>query len=154
MVTFINRGDIFKIDGVKNYAHGCNCAGAMGKGIAIQFKKRFPIMYKRYKELCDSGAFSLGDVFLYDYGSGYVFNLGTQISWKTKAEIKAIEQCLEKMLAIAVDKRISKIGLPKIGSGLGGLNWLDVKEVIERTSNKYKNIELFVVEEYETFSSD
>ena len=38
MIRYIEKGDIFRIDGVSSYAHGCNCAGAMGKGIAVQFK--------------------------------------------------------------------------------------------------------------------
>ena len=35
--------------GVSSYAHGCNCAGAMGKGIAVQFKSKYPDMYLEYK---------------------------------------------------------------------------------------------------------
>ena len=42
MVIYIKEGDIFALDGVNSYAHGCNCAGAMGKGIALQFRNRFP----------------------------------------------------------------------------------------------------------------
>ena len=28
MVRYVNEGNIFTIDGIKCYAHGCNCAGA------------------------------------------------------------------------------------------------------------------------------
>ena len=42
MIRYIEKGDIFRIDGVSSYAHGCNCAGAMGKGIAVQFKSKYP----------------------------------------------------------------------------------------------------------------
>ena len=42
MVNFIKQGDIFNLNGVRSYAHGCNCAGAMGKGIALQFRERYP----------------------------------------------------------------------------------------------------------------
>lgn len=45
MIRYIEKGDIFRIDGVSSYAHGCNCAGAMGKGIAVQFKSKYPDMY-------------------------------------------------------------------------------------------------------------
>lgn len=55
MVYYIEKGDIFSIAGVWSYAHGCNCAGAMGKGIALEFKKRYPEMYKQYVALCHSG---------------------------------------------------------------------------------------------------
>lgn len=148
MINYIHLGDIFKINGVFNYAHGCNCAGAMGKGIAVQFKKKFPKMYLEYKHMCTNGEFNLGDVFLYNYGKGYVFNLGTQTSWKTKADIKAIEQSLNKMLKIATEQNITKIALPKIGAGLGGLDWRKVEDVIILSSRKYPNVSLFIVENY------
>lgn len=48
MIRYIEKGDIFRIEGVSSYAHGCNCAGAMGKGIAVQFKDKYPDMYLEY----------------------------------------------------------------------------------------------------------
>lgn len=148
MVTYIEQGNIFNLQDISNYAHGCNCAGAMGKGIALQFKERFPKMYIEYKKLCKDEVFSLGDVFTYDYGNGVVFNLGTQATWKTKADINAIENALVKMLSYAFQNNILKIALPKIGAGLGGLNWDEVKFVIDKVSKDYPNTDLFVVENY------
>lgn len=55
MVRYVNEGNIFTIDGIKCYAHGCNCAGAMGKGIALQFKLKYPQMYRLYKKKCMAG---------------------------------------------------------------------------------------------------
>ena len=43
MIVYIEEGDIFSFSTIKNYAHGCNCAGAMGKGIALAFKEKFPV---------------------------------------------------------------------------------------------------------------
>lgn len=149
MVTYIEHGNIFNLQGISNYAHGCNCAGAMGKGIALQFKERFPNMYLKYKKLCKEGEFSLGDVFTFDYGDGFVFNLATQATWKTKADINAIESSLIKMLSVASQKNIYKIALPKIGAGLGGLNWDAVKSIIDKVAEEYPNINLFVVENYQ-----
>lgn len=148
MVTYIERGDIFNLQDVRNYAHGCNCAGAMGKGIALQFKEKFPKMYGEYKKLCKEGAFYLGDLYIYNYDFGTIFNLGTQITWKTKADIKAVELTLVKMLSYATQNSIFKIALPKIGAGLGGLNWDDVKFVIEKVAENYPEINLYVVENY------
>jgi O-acetyl-ADP-ribose deacetylase (regulator of RNase III) len=148
MVHFIEFGNIFKIQGVENFAHGCNCAGAMGKGIALEFKKKFPNMYKQYKSLCFEGTFNLGDVYEYSTGSGYVYNLGTQLTWKKKADIDAIEKALKKMLIIASNGGIRKIALPKIGAGLGGLDWVDVKSLIIKVDKDFPDVELFVVENY------
>ena len=148
MIKYINKGDIFKIPGVKNYAHGCNCAGAMGKGIAVQFRKMFPEMYLQYKRLCLEGSFLPGDVFVYKYNEGLVFNLGTQSTWRTKATLGSIRESLAKMMAIADEKGIDSIAMPRIGAGLGGLPWQDVKAIVEDIANQYPYTNLFVVENF------
>lgn len=148
MVHFIEFGNVFKIEDVESFAHGCNCAGAMGKGIAVEFKKKFPNMYKEYKSLCYEGDFNLGDVYDYYTGKGYVYNLGTQLTWKKKADINAIEKALKKMLILASEAGIKKIALPRIGAGLGGLDWGDVKSLIIKVDEDFPEVELFVIENY------
>lgn len=148
MIHYIEYGDIFKIPGVTSYAHGCNCAGAMGKGIALQFKAKFPEMYFEYKRLCDNGEFNPGDVYAYNYGSGYVFNLGTQVTWRTKAKLEYIESAIDKMMEIAESVDVDKIALPAIGAGLGGLLWVDVKQTLEKVAAQHISVDLYVVENY------
>lgn len=150
MVKYIEKGDIFQLAGVTNFAHGCNCAGAMGKGIAVSFKNRFPAMYNEYKELCKNGKFKPGDVFDYNYGKGHIYNLGTQQTWRTKACIAYIEQSLVRMIELASFEGVHKIAMPAIGAGLGGLNWFDVKNVIDQIAGTNPNVELYVVEKYES----
>lgn len=146
MIHYIEYGDIFNIEGVVNYAHGCNCASAMGKGIAVPFKEKYPEMYKEYKRRCKTGAFTPGDIYVYAYGAGYVFNLATQVSWTTGATLPAIEQSVEKMLVYASENGIDKIALPRIGAGLGLLDWGAVKAVIEKIAVSYPEVALYVVE--------
>lgn len=67
---------------------------------------------------------------------------------KLKADINAIETALIKMFLYAVQNNIHKIALPKIGAGLGGLNWEDVKSTINKVAKEYPNIDLFIVENY------
>lgn len=149
MITYITHGNIFNIEGVYNYAHGCNCAGAMGKGIALQFKERFPTMYTMYKQLCKENLFHPGDIFPFNYNDTfYVFNLGTQATWKTTATLEAIEESTRRMLLFASENNVSKIAMPKIGAGLGGLNWDDVKNIIENTAKDYPDIDIYIVENF------
>ncbi len=148
MIHYIEYGDIFEISGVTSYGHGCNCAGAMGKGIALQFKAKFPAMYAEYKYLCVTGKFSPGDVYAYNYGQGYIFNLGTQATWRTKAKLEYIEKSIERMMEIAETSNISSIALPAIGAGLGGLRWVEVKQVLEKVAAQHISIDLYVVENY------
>lgn len=148
MVNFIPKGDIFHIENVTSFAHGCNCAGAMGKGIALQFRNKFPSMYDEYKSLCKNGQFNPGDVFDYNYGNGHIYNLATQATWRPCAKIEYIKASLLKMLELASAEQVSKIALPAIGAGLGGLKWEDVKKAICEASEKFPTITLYVVEEY------
>jgi O-acetyl-ADP-ribose deacetylase (regulator of RNase III) len=140
-------GDLFATPGVQAFAHGCNCAGAMGKGIAVSFKQRWPKMYEEYRRRCKSGEFGLGDVFLWKEGGTFVFNLGTQRSWKTTAELWAIEQSLAEMVKMAEAEKIEVLALPRIGAGLGGLDWEDVKTRIIKIAENTR-LRILVCEDF------
>ena len=151
MVNYIESGDIFSIEGVSSYAHGCNCAGAMGRGIAVQFRKKFPQMYESYRRMCLSGNYNPGDVYDYDYGYGHVYNLATQQHYSIPsklAKLEYIEASMNKMMLLAEADGVKAIALPKIGAGLGGLNWDEVKQVIEKVAAKHNHVDLYVVENY------
>lgn len=76
-----------------------------------------------------------------------VFNLGAQKSWRTKATILAIETAVGKMLAEAEERSIEIIGLPRIGAGLGRLEWGSVKDLLIEASHGTP-IKLMVFEEF------
>lgn len=147
-IQYISEGDIFSVPRVKGYAHGCNCAGAMGKGIAVQFKYRYPEMYILYKEKCKRGEFNVGDCFVYQTGNTTIFNLGTQETWRTKASIENIRQSLVNMMQEAEHLHVDSVAMPAIGAGLGGLDWEKVKNVIESVASDFPSITLYVVEKY------
>lgn len=124
------KGDLFAAQDLSALAHGCNTAGAMGKGIALEFKRRFPAMYPEYRKRCKAGQYQLGDVFVWE-GEPVVFNLATQRFPGSRADLNAIETALTQMVEIAETMNIEQIGLPKIGAGLGKLDWGQVRDVIE-----------------------
>lgn len=151
MIHYIEFGDIFSIKGVNSYAHGCNCAGSMGRGIAVQFRKKFPLMYENYRRMCIDGHYHPGDVFDYNYGIGHVFNLATQQHYCIPgqlAKLEHIKASMEKMMSLAEADGVESIALPKIGAGLGGLKWTDVKLVIEEVAASHNQVDLYVVENY------
>src|SRR5512141_2670107 len=80
-IHFIS-GDLLAAQDVDAIAHGCNCAGAMGKGIALAIRRRWPEMYQEYRQHCRDGKFRLGDVFVWE-SKPLVFNLGTQQSYRS-----------------------------------------------------------------------
>ena len=91
--------------------------------------------------------FKLGDVFYWQEEGYHIFNLGTQKHWRSKAELNAIKKAITTMLTLAEQQAIRTIALPKIGAGLGGLNWQVVKDAIQQIAEQTQ-ITLIVVEEY------
>ena len=148
MVFYIQEGDLFRIPQLRNYAHGCNCAGAMGRGIALQFKHKFPQMYEQYKALCKTNKYVVGDVFKYSYKDGVIYNLGTQKTWWEKAELEYIEKSLCKMMQMAENDKVTEIAMPAIGAGLGGGNWNEIKQVINNAASTQPSVDLYVIERY------
>ncbi len=147
MIEFIS-GDLFGDHRFDALAHGCNCAGAMGRGIAVEFKRRYPEMFRMYKGLCRTGYFSLGDIFAWDHPSGpRVYCLATQKHWRTPAVLDAVESSVHRMVQDASNRAIKSIGIPRIGAGLGRLPWAEVKDVLIRLASEAPLL-LTVFEEY------
>lgn len=146
MPTTFLAGDLFH-HGLPALAHGCNCAGAMGKGIAIEFRARFPTMYAEYKQRCADKRFVPGDVFEWREGDLVIFNLGTQKTWRTPATLAAIETSVRAMVRLAEVANLAQVGLPRIGAGLGGLAWSDVRALLEAIGASTR-VELVVFEDY------
>jgi O-acetyl-ADP-ribose deacetylase (regulator of RNase III) len=147
MPAVFTKGDIFAADGITAYAHGCNCAGGMGAGIAIEFKRRWPAMFDEYAVRCAEGRFGLGDVFVWNEAGATVFNLGTQEHWKKKAQLPALAASLRKMVELASHAGITNVGLPRIGAGLGGLDWMRVKRILDEVG-KETPVTLTVFEQF------
>ena len=141
------RGDLFSTPGVNAFAHGCNCAGAMGKGIAVAFRQRWPEMFEAYKVRCREGRFELGNVFHWRQDGVHVFNLGTQKTWRTRAELSAIDKSVAEMIRLAGEAQIDRIALPRIGAGLGGLEWPGVRDLLQ-TLAAPASPELLVCDDY------
>jgi O-acetyl-ADP-ribose deacetylase (regulator of RNase III) len=119
----------------------------MGAGIAVEFKARFPKMFDEYKRRCADGQFLPGDVFAWAEGDVTIYNLGTQKTWRTRATLSAIEKSVIQMVRLAEQAGTLRIGLPKIGAGLGGLDWAKVKKLLERIGES-TTVTLRVFEEY------
>jgi O-acetyl-ADP-ribose deacetylase (regulator of RNase III) len=150
-IAFVS-GDLFANRfGARALAHGCNCQGSMGAGIATGFRDRYPAMYAEYRRRCkaESCQFHLGDAFLWKADDKpWVFNLGTQEGvWRARASYEAIEAALRSMREQADREGISSIAVPRVGAGHGGLSWRKVRAVIERVFADWPGT-LYVYEEY------
>ncbi len=132
-------------------AHGCNCQGSMGAGIATGFRDRYPEMYAEYRRRCKASPreFNLGDAWLWKAdGQPWVFNLGTQEgTWHARASYDAIETALTGLRQQADAEGISSVAMPRIGTGYGGLSWARVRAIIERVFADWAGT-VYVYEEY------
>ncbi len=145
-------GDLFKNrHRAEALAHGCNCAGSMGAGIAAGFKERYPAMFEEYRRLCQAKPpeFTLGGVFLWlDKRRPAVFNLGTQPRPGRGATYPAVEAALRAMREEADAAGIRSVAMPRIAAGYGGLSWRKVKALIENVFADWPGV-LYVYEEYQ-----
>jgi O-acetyl-ADP-ribose deacetylase (regulator of RNase III) len=136
MPLVYREGDLFSSTDLDGLAHGCNSLGVMGSGIATVFRRKWPDMYAGYKQLCSSKQLVPGDIFPYRDESGlWIYNLITQghtnvvkPHWIEPAKLEYIEAAFYKMLVLTPDQTI---GIPKIGAGLGGLEWEDIERTIQ-----------------------
>ncbi len=145
-------GDLF-VNRVKAeaFAHGCNCAGSMGAGIAVGFKDRYPAMFEEFRRRCKAKPpeFALGDVFLWrEAGQPAVFNLGTQPRPGRGATYPVVEAALAELRRAADAAGIRSIAMPRIAAGYGGLSWKKVRAQIEAAFADWSGT-LFVYEEFQ-----
>jgi len=136
MPAIFEKGDIFHTDGLRAYAHGCDCAGQMDKGVAVAFKKKWPLMYDEYRARCQDGRFRLGDVFAWSEGEDVVYTLGIQEQSTQKAKVPALTKSLKTLAELARTAGIERVGLPRIGTGQGGLDWPRVKKVLSEVGRE------------------
>jgi O-acetyl-ADP-ribose deacetylase (regulator of RNase III)/uncharacterized protein YwgA len=116
-------GDIFQSK-AKTIVNTVNCVGVMGKGIAAQFKKRFPDMYHDYRERCDTGRIQIGKPYLYSDKSGVsIINFPTKNHWRSPSQLDDIAHGLDAFVAYAKDWGITSVAMPPLGCGNGGLEW-------------------------------
>jgi O-acetyl-ADP-ribose deacetylase (regulator of RNase III) len=148
MIEYKN-GDILK-EYTEALVNTVNCVGVMGRGIALQFKNSFPDNYKAYKEACDRSEMQPGKMFVFNTGyltnPKYIINFPTKRHWKGKSRIEDIEAGLKSLVDTIIQYNIKSIAIPPLGSGLGGLNWIDVKPIIELELNSLKSVHIVVYE--------
>ncbi len=128
-------GDILKDDS-EALVNTVNCVGVMGRGIALQFKKAWPENFRVYEAACKREEVQPGRMFVFETGSltspRYIVNFPTKRHWRGNSRIEDIEAGLAALVDLIRQREIRSIALPPLGSGLGGLDWLEVRARIEQ----------------------
>ena len=145
----LTQGDILQAD-AEALVNTVNCVGVMGRGIALQFKKRFPENFKRYKTACDRKELQPGKMFIHDlnslYNPRYVINFPTKRHWKGKSRMEDIEAGLQTLAEEVRLRDIHSIAIPPLGCGLGGLRWTDVRARIKEAFQDLTDVQVLLYE--------
>lgn len=148
MIRF-TKGDILDAD-AEALVNTVNCVGIMGRGVALQFKNAFPANYKAYAAACKRGEVQPGRMFVYDTGEltrpRWIINFPTKRHWRGKSRIEDIDAGLAALTEEIRSHGIRSVAIPPLGSGLGGLDWAQIRPLIERALSELRDVEATVFE--------
>lgn len=130
MIEYVN-GSLFDSP-AQTLVNTVNTVGVMGKGIAAEFKLRFPAMFTAYQSACQQRLLTVGKLQVYRSPHKWVLNFPTKEHWRNPSQLAWIEAGLEKFVASYTAQGITSVAFPMLGCGNGQLDWHDVKPVMER----------------------
>jgi O-acetyl-ADP-ribose deacetylase (regulator of RNase III)/uncharacterized protein YwgA len=129
-------GDIFKSQS-QTIINTVNCVGIMGKGIAAEFKKRYPEMFEDYAARCRRGEVKPGIPYLYStLFPPQIINFPTKSHWRAASRIGDIEKGLKLLVGKYREWGVESIAVPPLGCGNGQLLWETVGPLIYKYLNK------------------
>ena len=145
-VFFYTTGDLLKSE-AEALVNTVNCEGYMGKGIAYQFKLRYPKNNEDYVKVCKRGELKPGKLHYFKEEGKIIINFPTKDKWRAKSKMEYIEDGLWALRNLIFELGIKSIAIPPLGSGNGGLNWPEVKRVIESTLEGIADaVDIFIFE--------
>lgn len=145
MIEFVT-GDMFE-SGADCLINTVNCEGFMGKGVAYQFKMRFPINNNEYIKACKSGRLRIGTIHYAVEEGITIVNFPTKDKWREKSKMEYIELGMKEFVRVLPELKVCAIAIPPLGCGNGGLLWEEVKSVILKNLEPVKNDYKFLIYE-------
>lgn len=150
MVIRITQGDLLRQDDVDAVVNTVNCVGIMGKGIALQFKNKWPDNFRAYEAACKAKEVRPGRMFVFDSGGlvkpNYIINFPTKDHWRGKSRIEYIREGLKDLVARIKHLGIRSIAVPPLGCGSGGLEWSEIRPLIEEAFASLPEVEIRLFE--------
>lgn len=142
MIQF-TRGNIVE-DHSEALVNTVNCVGIMGRGIALAFKNSFPENFAAYEEACRRQDVVPGRMFVFQTGlltsPRFIINFPTKRHWRGKSRIEDIAVGLDALVHEIIARDIKSVAIPPLGSGLGGLNWAQVRPLIQRALDRVPGV--------------
>ena len=125
----VKIGNIFESN-CSTIVNTVNCVGVMGKGIALEFKKRYPDMFKEYVIKCDRGEVKPGIPYLYQKDDISILNFPTKDHWRSPSRLSYVVDGLNWFVGNYEKLDIKSIAFPPLGCGNGGLTWNIVRPIM------------------------
>ncbi|MFM5708093.1 macro domain-containing protein [Aeromonas veronii] len=148
MIKYIH-GNLFDSH-AKAIVNAVNTVGVMGKGIALDFKEKYPSNMAAYKQACTDGIVQVGKVFPVRVTESdtveWVINFPTKKHWKGKSDIEWIKTGLIDLKKFIKSSSIKSIAIPPLGAGHGGLSWNDVKKCLESELSSLADVDIEIYE--------
>ena len=135
------RGNLFD-SSAQALVNTVNCEGAMGKGIALEFRRRFPAMFKDYRQLCEKRLLKPGQIWPYTKTQPYVLNFAIKSHWRFPARMEWVEEPLRKFAANYQRMGIQSVAFPWMGASNGGLPLADVRAVTRKYLQPLEDIDI------------
>lgn len=150
MSIHLTHGDLLKQDDVDAIVNTVNCVGVMGKGIALQFKNKWPDNFTQYQAACKAGTVRPGKMMVFHAGAyaqpHFIINFPTKDHWRGNSKLSFIQDGLQDLIAQVRALDIRSIAIPPLGCGNGGLNWHDVKPLIEAAFSVLPDVDVRLFE--------
>jgi O-acetyl-ADP-ribose deacetylase (regulator of RNase III) len=127
----IVHGDLFASP-AQTLVNAVNCRGVMGKGLALEFARRYPRMLAEYQRLCASHTLRPGKLHLYSDGAPWILNFPTKDHWRSPSALSYVAEGLEYFVAHYAAWGVESIAFPQLGTGNGGLDWAAVEPIMRR----------------------
>lgn len=128
------QGDLFE-SGAEALVNPVNCVGVAGKGLALEFKKRWPGLNVLYERDCAAGDLKPGTIRAYgdprqEVPPWLVVYFPTKRHWRDASRLDDVRAGLPTLRAYLNRWRVASVAIPALGCGLGGLDWADVRPLI------------------------
>ena len=143
----LTQGNLLEAD-VEALVNTVNTEGVMGKGIALQFSKKFPEMFEAYRAACKDGEVRIGRMHVYEgrdmLNPRYIINFPTKRHWQSPSSIEDVKAGLSALAEEIRQRHIKSIALPALGCGNGGLDWGEVLPAIRSALADLTDVRLLV----------
>ncbi|MBI2579367.1 MAG: macro domain-containing protein [Candidatus Aenigmarchaeota archaeon] len=144
MITFVT-GNLFD-SAAQVLTNTVNCVGAMGKGVALEFKNRYPAMFEEYRRRCERGEVRPGEPYLWEDDRVQILNFPTKRDWRENSRLEDIALALKYLATHYQNMGIQSLAMPALGCGQGGLRWEDVRPLIEKHLGDLTDLDVYVYE--------